>query len=163
METKLFLDGIFSASSASPNRIVIDMPNPGPSSDAASLHLVGLTTSDPSFSANNKWGTVINDLSNLTDFSSLVGSSNLWSWIGASTMCWKGTAPLSMGIEFFLINYAPGLNLDVQLKKLVKLASLSETKQKSDAQVYAHGGYAANVLTGNSEFFSCTSRFNPGA
>lgn len=150
----LFLDGMFDSNSASPSRIKITMPNPGDTTDLSSIQLVGLMIGDPSFSAGNKWGTIINDLSNLADFSSLMGSADMWSWIGASTMCWKGTSPLSLGAEFYLINYSKDQNLEKQLKVLIKFAALHKTGSDSLAKVTVHGGYAADILTNNKSFFN---------
>ena len=95
---KLFLDGIFTGSSESPSSIKIK--HSATSNSDPDLVLVGLSMSDPSFSARNNWGTVLNDVSNLQDLSSLAGQSNVFSWIGASVMCWKGTTPLSLGVDF---------------------------------------------------------------
>ena len=120
----LFLDGILGDSSDSPSTVRIKLMNP---SEKAGLRvdLKGLMIGDPTFSMGNKWGTIINDLSNLQDFSSLVGSDSMFTWINASTMCWKGTNPLSMAIEFYLINYkSKELDLEGQLRNLSKLASL---------------------------------------
>lgn len=157
---KLFLDGIFKWGSESPSSVKISMPYKSSKTTLKKLELVGLTTGDPSFSAQNKWGTIINDISNLQDVASLIGSSSMFSWINASTMCWKGTSPLMMGIEFYLINYKKGLDLEEQLKILIKLAALEsdhEAKVGSSFKVLTHGGYAADILEGNDKikgFFS---------
>jgi hypothetical protein len=141
-----YLTGMFSNNN-SPSRVVITMPDKST--------LTGLMNGDPSFSAGNKWGTVINDLSNLADFSSIIGSSDVWSWIGASTMCWKGTNPLGVSFEFYLINETPSLDLKTPLKALVKLAALSRSDGAVTAlQVKVHGGYAPEVLANNTSFFT---------
>ena len=142
---KLFLDGIFTGSSESPSSIKIEHRN---SDGVKDVSLVGLTTSDPSFSAQNKWGPIINDVGNLQDLASLMGSSNYLSWIGASVMCWKGTTPLSLGVDFYLINYKRGLRLEENLEAFVKLAALDVT---SENQVKIHGGYIPDVLANNQD------------
>lgn len=132
----------------SPSRVNITM-------SGGSLNLTGLMTGDPSFSAGTKWGTILNDLSNLAEFSSLIGSSNVWSWIGASTMCWKGTNPLGVSIEFYLIHYSPSQDLKTPLKQLVRLASLERSDANvSDLQVKVHGGYTPDIFTSNNSFFN---------
>lgn len=141
---KLFLDGIFSNNSDSPSSLKIEQSEVG-------VSLVGLTTTEPSFSAQNKWGPIINDVSNLQDLASLVGQGNMLSWIGASTMCWKGTSPLSMGIEFYLINYKRGLDLEDNLRKLVRLAALDVVDK---AKVKVHGGYVPDILSDNEKYFN---------
>lgn len=148
---KLFLDGIFTSSSESPSSIKITLNGIGGGAILSETDpLVGLTTSDPSFSAQNKWGPVINDVSNLQDLFSLVGS-NMASWINASTMCWKGTSPLNIGVEFYLINYKrAGLKLEAKLKELVKLASIGKGDSSSDSIfVKVHGGYKPDVTSDN--------------
>lgn len=160
----LFLDGIFSNNSTSPSSVRIYMPNPTDAS-LIKVDLVGLMLGDPTFSAQNKWGTVINDVSNLADLSSLMGDSNMFSWVNASTMCWKGTSPLTMGFEFYLINYKRGLNLEANLKELVKLASLAASPNATDNSRYkvqVHGGYAVDVFGDNSSAF-WTSKIENGA
>lgn len=151
---KLFLDGIFDGASASPSSVRITMPNYGGDGAVPRINLVGLMTGDVSFTAQNSWGTVINDLSNLQDLASLAGESNMFSWISASTMCWKGTSPLSIGIEFFLINYRAGLDLENKLKTLVKLAALAQDSSNSDYKTQVHGGYAPKLMKGNNDWFT---------
>lgn len=153
---KLFLDGIFEGGNNYPGSVIITVPNPS-EKIGSSLELAGLMVGDPTWGAANTWGTIINDISNLTDISSLIGSESMFSWISASTMCWKGTAPLNIGIDFYLINYKKsGLNLEEKLRTFVKLASLHKDPDAtvgSDFKVLAHGGYAADIFKGNSKLF----------
>ena len=155
----LFLDGMFNMTDTSPSSVRIFVPN----ADTTG-YLQGLMTGEPSISAQNQWGTIINDLSNFQDFVSLMGINDQWSWIGASTMCWKGTRPLSVNFEFYLINYKRGLPFESKarggqglLQKFMQLASLqrgdSESAFANYARVKAHGGYVADVLSHNSEYF----------
>ncbi len=151
---KLYLDDLFNGYSNSPSSITIVYPK----FDGVNWGVLsGLMTGEPSFSAQNKWGPVINDISNLTDFTSIMGSDSLFSWISASTMCWKGTTPLSIGIEFYLINYKRGMGFKNKLKEFVSLASLSTDPDASavtkDAKVRVHGGYMASVFEGNKSVF----------
>ena len=149
---KLFLDGIFTDSSDSPSSVTITMPT-----DRKKINLTGLMQGDVSFSAQNNWGTIISDLTNLQDLASLAGSENMFTWIKASTMCWKGTNPLSIGIEFFLINYKKGLNLEEQLEALVALASLEQnvgaTWNSGEYTARVHGGYAPDLFSNNKDLF----------
>ena len=159
--SNLFLDGIFDfqgQGNDSPSAVFITIPN---QSDKLSLSdesasLVGLMIGDPTWGAANSWGTIINDVSNLTDISSLIGSESMFSWINASTMCWKGTAPLNIGIEFYLINYKKDLDLESKLRSFVKLASLyrdPDATVGANFKVLVHGGYAADVITGNKKLY----------
>jgi hypothetical protein len=60
--------------------------------------IAGLMANDPTWTASNKWGPIISDLSNLQDWASLIGTNSQISWINASTMCWKGTSPLLLNL-----------------------------------------------------------------
>ena len=153
----LFLDGIFDGGLTTPSAVYITMPN-CPSGSFYRDTMVGLMVGDPSFGVANQWGTVISDLSNLQDWASLIGSQSQFSWINASTMCWKGTSPLNLSIEFYLINYSSGLGLEDKLAMLTKLAAIDQdpnaTGIASEFKVNVHGGYAADILTGNQAFFT---------
>ena len=120
MVAKLFIENIFQEGNSSPSSVRITMPDNRTQSNIGNIDLTGLMIGDPSFTAQNKWGTILDDFSNLQDVSSLSGWGSQFSWINASTMCWKGTAPLNLSIEFYLINYKRGLNLEDQLKRLIK-------------------------------------------
>ena len=156
----LFLEHIFEIGSDSPSSVTITVPNKSAKlarGDDANPQLVGLMVGDPTFTAQNRWGTVIEDVSNLQDLTSLVGGESMFSWINASTMCWKGTAPLGIGIEFYLINYKKDLGLERNLRSFVKLASLYGDPDATAGQNYkvlVHAGYAADVLSGNKKYFT---------
>ena len=154
---KLFLDGIFTDNSDSPSSVRITMPNRSGNSNVPKIDLVGLMQGDVSFSAQNNWGTIVSDITNLQDLASLAGSGNMFSWIAASTMCWKGTNPLNISVEFFLINYKKGLKLEEQLKTLVKLASVDQntnaTGNSGEYTAQVHGGYAPDLFSNNKQLF----------
>ena len=156
---KLFLDGIFDLESQgndSPSAVYIRMPFSSGKTQQGDPNLAGLMVGDPTWTAGNKWGPIINDLSNLQDIASLVGTESMFTWINASTMCWKGTNPLGISIEFYLINYSKSLDLETKLRNFVKLASLykdPDATMGKDYKVLVHGGYAADIFTGNSKYF----------
>lgn len=157
---KLFLDGIFDYSDY-PSTVTISVPQPTGTSfvqadvTGKATLLRGLITGDPTWSAANKWGTILNDMSSLQDWSSLIGAQNQFSWINASTMCWKGTSPLSIGVDFYLINYDKdkAAKLKANLNTFVKLAAVDRSTNGSDFLVQVHGGYAPQVLKGNKSLF----------
>lgn len=144
----LFLDGIFDDNRIAPSTVVLHFPlNTGGTSS-----IRGLLTSEPTMMAQNKWGPILNDITNIQDIASLLGSQEMWSWIGASVMCWKGTEPIKTNIEFYLINYKPGLKLEERLKELSYLTSLYDVGKKVAVKV--HGGYQADVLESNRDIFN---------
>lgn len=145
----LYLDGIFDRGSASPSTVRIWIPRPSPIT-GFNLDLCGLLIGDPTFSLQNKWGPIISDISNLTDVTSLMGTASIATWISASTNCWKGTAPISLNVSFYLINYkSTGLNFEEQLKQLGKLAALGKGAFLNGITTTAHGGYQADVWANN--------------
>lgn len=157
---KLFLDGIFKENPSvndSPSAVFITMPQLPSGTFCKNYIITGLMANDPTWTAANSWGPVISDLANLQDWASLIGAQSQVSWINASTMCWKGTAPLSLSIEFYLINYSKSLGLEGQLAMLTKLAAVHKAPGKDgvagEFMVNVHGGYAADVLTGNNALF----------
>ena len=111
----------------------------------------GLLTNEVTVSSQVKWGTILNDVSNLQAVASLLGSAKMWTWIGASTMCWYGTEPVKTGFEFYLINYKRGMRLEEKLKNLNLLTSLVKA---NSAAVFVHGGYSPPVLTTNNSAFN---------
>ena len=160
----LFLDNIFTNNSDSPSSVHIFMPYRSGKTREEAVDVHGLMIGDFRFQAQNKWGTVLHDLSYLQDFVSIAGGESMFGWVNASTMCWKGTSPLTFGIEFYLINYKRGLNLEGQLKQLVKLASLYRDYDAGalgeNFKVLVHDGYAADILDGNSADSVWTKNIN---
>ena len=115
--------------------------------------LTGISISEPSLRGSNEWGPIMSDTSNLTDLASFLGSNALFSWIGASALCWKGTDPLKFNVDFYVLNYDPGLNVEVGLEALMKLVSLTRTADSSSFKVRIHGGYTPDVLANNANIF----------
>lgn len=151
----LFIENVLEDGVISPNTVVITYPSPSSTvskgSDSSTRSLNGLLISEATLSTGVKWGPILNDVTNLQDLASLLGSSSMWTWIGASTMCWKGTDPLKTSIEFYLINYRPQLGIEEKLKELNYLTSLVKD---GVASVFVHGGYSAEVLETNSSMFN---------
>ena len=147
----LFLEGIFDGS-AYPSAVLIDYPIVIDKDSTGTRQMTGLLVSEPTISSANSWGPILNDVTNLQDLASLLGTSDMWSWIGASVMCWKGTSPIKTSIEFYLINYKRGLNLEQKIKDLSILTSM--TNIGDNAKVRVHGGYEPRVLETNRAFFN---------
>ena len=147
----LFIENLISKTS--PSTIEIAYPAPDSIGQGTIINhwIRGLLVSEPSLSTSVRWGPILNDVTNLQDVASLLGQQSMWTWIGASTMCWKGTDPLKTSFDFYLINYRPGLGIEDSLKELNYLTALVKD---GNASVHIHGGYAANVLATNSSIFN---------
>jgi hypothetical protein len=145
----LFLDGIFDESRVSPSSVNIKFPV---RMTGTREYLTGLLISEPTISSQNKWGPILSDITNIQDVASLLGSEHMWSWIGASVMCWKGTDPVKTTVEFYLINYKKNLRIEEKLKDLNYLTSLYD--EGKNISVGVHGGYKARVLETNRTHFN---------
>ena len=150
----LFLDGIYNSETtgkipSSAIKVFFPVLNQGASRSYTSIQ--GLLTNEVTLSSQIKWGSILNDVSSLQAVASLLGSARMWSWIGASTMCWYGTEPIKTNFDFYLINYKRGLNLE---KKLTALNTLTSLYKAGNASVYVHGGYAPQVLVSNNTVFN---------
>ena len=124
----LFLDGLFNSTTTgkmppSAVRIFFPVLDQRTGTTRRYENIQGLLTNDVTVSSQVKWGTILNDVSNLQAVASLLGNEKMWTWIGASTMCWYGTEPVKTGFEFYLINYRRGMNLEDKLKNLNLLTS----------------------------------------
>ena len=152
----LFLDGLFNADTTgkmppSAVKIIFPVLNVQTGATRSYESIQGLLTNEVTISSSVKWGTILNDVSNLQAVASLLGDAKMWTWIGASTMCWYGTEPIKTGFEFYLINYKRGMKLEEKLKNLNLLTSLTRA---GSATAYVHGGYAAKVLSTNNTIFN---------
>ena len=150
----LFLDGIFNTDMVdklppSAIRIYFPVARTGGSKVEFYDKIQGLLTSEVTVSSQIKWGTILNDVANLQGIASLLGEAKMWTWIGASTLCWQGTEPIKTSIDFYLINYKRGLRLEEKVKNLNLLTSMVQASGSSAARVLVHGGYASKILEPN--------------
>lgn len=148
----LFLDGIFSIDTMdklppSAIRIYFPVADTGGKGVAYYSKIQGLLTNEVTVSSKIKWGTILNDLSSLQSVAALLGDVKMWTWIGASTMCWQGTEPIKTNFDFYLINYKRNLGLEQGLKNLNMLTAMVQSN--SSGKVIVHGGYASKVLEKN--------------
>ena len=129
---------------------VVDMQIPGYSG-----MLRGLLTSDTTISLKNTFGAALPDVETLQAAAQLVNWSSVPAWIGASTQVWRGTDAVRFPLEFYLINYKPGLKLEEGLKQLAKLATMMRGEEGPLSSVFAkvHGGYTPDVLANNNQQF----------
>ena len=164
----LFLDGIFNdgddnSEYISPNKLILRFSEYD-GTTSVPVRLAGLLASEPSISTQNKWGPLLENYASLNDINNVVnimGDQNMFSWVGASVMVWKGTDPIKLNLDFYLINYKRGLNLESKLKSLTKLTALAGVDSKLSAvQVAVHGGYKANqILNTNTQMMNQSKNF----
>lgn len=157
-DVSLYLDNIFDEKApASPNRVTLKFWNyEAEISKMIPVTLCGLLSTEPSISSQNKWGPVFGEIASLTGdltaFTNLIGSKSIFTWVGAAAQAWKGTNPISLIVDFYLINYRPGLKLEEKLKSLTKLTAISTAAGNKIAEhlgIAVHGGYNLNVIGTN--------------
>lgn len=146
----LYLDQIIEKSSG-----VITLTIPDVTGGSNWSTLTGYLSESPSISLQNTWGSLFPDMSTLADISSLAGSKNIISFLTASQAGWKGTEPLTIGVEFYMISYKKGTNIKAEVAKLAKMATLYSAEGdnlKGMTTVQVHGGYSNNYLNNNNQF-----------
>ena len=121
-------------------------------------HFEALVSSDISVQLANKFGNLLPGVEMLSDIAQMVGSVNIPAWIGASVQGWRGTDPVKLNLELFLINYKPDLNYEEKIRKLVKLCTISKSGMNGVAGHWTeqvHGGYStkASAFASNLQYF----------
>lgn len=130
----------------------------------------GYLTEDPAIQLKNNWEALIPDLGFLNDFSNLAGFGSK-SWIGTTQASWKGTEPIVIDLNFYLITCRKkqitsetGTGMDmpvsIQATKLAQLAAIDPDGGGSGKNgdmfdtinVGIHGGYKPQVFARNEEF-----------
>lgn len=134
-----------------PGIIRITLP-PG----AGSRTIYGILASDINVSVNTTYGSILPDTSTFADIGFMLGAENITSWVGASALAWKGTDPVRFGAEMYLVNYAPGLGYEEDLKALTKMCTLGIPRTSNEVtknfQVRVHGGYAGDPFASNKDY-----------
>lgn len=117
---------------------------------------------DPVIKMGNKWEALIPDLNTLNDFMQLAGRSPV-SWLSTSKAAWKGTDPITVSFNFYLITYSKAqvdgtgkgqeLPITKQASYFAQLAAVGKNTQGGflgDMRVDVHGGYKPNYFVDNS-------------
>ena len=66
--------------------------------------VVGFLSEDPVIKLGNRWEPLIPDLNSINEFTQFINKGQA-SWISTSKMSWKGTDPISVTLNFYLITY----------------------------------------------------------
>lgn len=133
-----------------------------PNCSGGYVSVAGFLTEDPVIKMANKWESLIPDLSTINDFSTLAnyGAS---SWVSTSKMAWKGTDPITIGVNFYLITYlksqadGTGSGMSAPISKqaayFAQLLAVSKGDGGDgffkDLKINVHGGYTPNYFEAN--------------
>ena len=91
---QLYLDQIISSNSGT---VQIVLPS--------GTKIKGILTEDPTYSVQNNWGPILPGIGSLSEMAQLADNTNIVAFINASSAGWKGTEPLTISLQFILINY----------------------------------------------------------
>lgn len=139
---QLYLDQIISSNSGT---LQIALPS--------GAKIKAILTEDPTYSVQNNWGPILPGIQTLSDISQMADSTNIIAFINASSAGWKGTEPLTISVQFILLNYKRGLNIKKQIKELAKMAALEQATNGGGALVQVHGGYSNKFFADNKTLF----------
>lgn len=128
----------------------------------------GFLSEDPVINMKNNWESVIPDATALSDFTQLAGIGAT-SWISTSKASWKGTDPITVTLNFYLLTYRlaqlkggsknpQDMPVSEQAARFAQLLAVSpkananNNGKLSDFGINVHGGYRANYFEPNADF-----------
>ena len=126
------------------------------------VEVVGFLSEDPIIKMGNKWDPLIPDLTSVNEFMQLANQGQA-SWISTSKMAWKGTDPITVTLNFYLITYLKSqvdgqtvnhvMPVSKQAECFAKLAAISQNTEADgffkELRINVHGGYKPNYFEGN--------------
>lgn len=129
-------------------------------------NVIGFLSEDPSINMKSNWEAIIPDATSLSDWSQLSGMGAV-SWIASSKASWKGTDPITLTLNFYLLTYRMAQltgkeqgdprNMPVS-KQAARFAALLAVAPKKEGGKYSgfgisvHGNYRANYFEDNVNF-----------
>ena len=134
-------------------------------------NVVGFLSEDPTISMKNSWDAIIPDATSLSDFTQLSGMGAV-SWMSTSKAAWKGTEPITLTLNFYLLTYRTAqvsgtstnqedprnMPVSEQAARFAALLAVSPKSTGPGAGKFAqyginvHGGYRANYFETNENF-----------
>lgn len=114
--------------------------------------IIGLIDNDINFKLGTSWGSIIPNMSSISEFTQIIDQQNIFSWVSASTAAWKGTEPFQFDLTFYLVTfkYKQSPSIMSQVKQLASLCALY-TDSSNFATVKVHGGYKMHLAEANNQ------------
>lgn len=124
------------------------------------VNVVGFLSEDPVIKMGNRWEPLISDLGMINEFTQIAGIGQS-SWISTSKMAWKGTDPITVTLNFYLITYLKSqvdgrtvghiAPVSKQASYFAELAALAPDPGGGalGVGVRVHGGYNPNYFESN--------------
>lgn len=132
--------------------------------------VVGFLSEDPVISMKTNWEALIPDATSLSDWTAIAGMGAV-SWIASSKATWKGTDPITLTLNFYLLTYrlaqvkkttrGDALNMPVseQAARFASLLAISPKNTEGESAgklanfgINVHGNYRANLFEDNKDF-----------
>lgn len=150
------------------------MALPSCEGDGNRVIIEGFLAEDPIINLKNNWDSAIPDISSINDFTQIAGKGAS-SWLATSKAAWKGTAPIKVTLNFFLITYLkaqiggtskksyerPISEQAARLGQLLAVGAGSGSVfnfKGTDLSVSVHGGYKPAYFERNAEFLGLSKK-----
>ena len=133
-------------------------------------NVIGFLSEDPSINMKTNWEAIIPDATAISDWTQLSGMGAV-SWIASSKASWKGTDPITLTLNFYLLSYKTAqlngagvakdprnMPVSQQAARFAALLAVSPKITGEGAGKYAgfginvHGNYRANYFEDNDYF-----------
>ena len=93
----LFLDRV---SNDAAGKVVMHIPD----CNGGYVLIEGFLYEEPTINLKNNWQALIPDIGALNDYTQLAGMGTV-SWMSTSKAAWKGTEPITIDLQFYLITH----------------------------------------------------------
>lgn len=144
-----------------------------PEGDGTYNNVIGFLSEDPVIKMGNKWESLIPDLGTINEFMQ-IANQGAASWVSTSKMAWKGTDPITVTLNFYLITYLKSqvdgqtvgnvMPVSKQAECFAKLTAISTDDNAEgffkDIRINVHGGYKPNYFESNENVINNSSAFS---
>ena len=128
----------------------IEIALPPVSGNGAGNLISGFLADELTLEMGNTWGSIIPSGESLRQVAQTIGMNDVFTWIQASAVAWKGTQPLTFTIDVYLVtlfrNQSPSILSCA--KEIMKMSALY-TDNDDIATAKIHGGYSVDYATAN--------------
>lgn len=115
-------------------------------------------TEDVSISLGNEWGSILPNVSAITNFSQLWNEGNVVTWLSATKASWKASKPLTFPLTFYVFTLSKNESALKLIEPLVEFASVDQGNGRFDIfnlsgnSVRVHGGYRVNPFESTEQY-----------
>ena len=141
------------------------------------VNVVGFLSEDPSISMKTNWEPILPSSTSLSDWTQLSGMGAV-SWIAASKASWKGTDPITLTLNFYLLTYREAqltgagdrknprnMPVSEQAASFAALLAVSPNKagggRYSEFGIHVLGNYKSNYFEDQKDGFTGNKKNGP--